>query len=74
MINPFIVYIVCIYDIKIIKQVGVEMDLEREVRRLKKQYAKDIQAIGRLNDIYRKIFFGRTVSHDDIRFINSLKK
>jgi hypothetical protein len=50
------------------------MDLEKEVRRLKKQYARDVQVIGRLNSIYKKVFFGRYLSHDDLRFINSLKK
>jgi hypothetical protein len=52
----------------------VSMDLDKEVRRLRKQYARDVHAIGRLNSIYRKVCFGRSVSHDDIRFINSLKK
>ena len=50
------------------------MDLEREVRILKKKYAKDVHVIGRLNAIYKKVFFGRTVSYDDLRFIDSLKK
>ncbi len=50
------------------------MDLEKEVRRLKRQYARDVHVIGRLNMIYKKVFFGRSVSYDDIRFIDSLKK
>ena len=50
------------------------MDLEKEVRRLKRQYVKDIHVIGRLNTIYKKVFFGRSISYDDVRFINSLKK
>jgi hypothetical protein len=50
------------------------MGLEKEVRRLKKQYARDVQVIGRLNMIYKKVFFGRHVSQDDLRFIGSLKK
>jgi hypothetical protein len=50
------------------------MDLEKELRRLKRQYSKDIHVIGRLNSIYRKVFFGRNVSTDDLRFINGLKK
>ena len=50
------------------------MDLEKEVRRLKRQYSKDIHVVGRLNSIYKKVFFGRHISHDDIRFISSLKK
>jgi hypothetical protein len=50
------------------------MDLEKEVRRLRKQYARDVHVIGRLNAIYRKFFFGRHLSHDDLRFIDSLKK
>ncbi len=56
------------------KNEGEEMDLEKELRRLKQQYARDIQVIGRLNMIYKKVFFGRYISNDDIRFINSLKK
>lgn len=50
------------------------MDLEKEVRRLKKQYAKDVHVIGRLNMIYKKVVFSRHITSDDLRFINSLKK
>ena len=50
------------------------MDLEKEVRRLKQEYARNVQVIGRLNMIYKKVVFGRHITADDLRFIGSLKK
>ncbi len=57
-----------------IKKVVIKMDLEKEIRRLKQQYVKDVYSIGRLNMIYKKVVFGRHITPEDIRFINSLKK
>ena len=50
------------------------MDFEKEIKQLRRKYARDIQVIGRLNMIFKKVSFGRRITPDDLRFVNSLEK